>query len=481
MGQISIKHQAASGMVWTAVERFGSQIVQFIIGIVLARLLLPDDYGLIGMLAIFMAISQTFLDCGFANALIQKKDRDEIDYSTVFYFNLAVALILYGILFFFAPIIADFYNQPILTEITRVYSLTLIVNALSIVQTARLSIDLDFKLQAKASIISILISGTIGIVFAYNGFGVWALVSQGLLSASIRTMILWICGNWMPLAVFSKTSFRSLFSFGSKLLCSSLINTIYQNLSTIIIGKAFQTAELGYFTRANQFARLPSDSATAIIIKVAYPILSRLQDNDQNLVNAYTQLLRPPVFLLYPVLFLLIVLAHPLIECFIGTKWLPCVPLLQILSLGQLWAPLTNINLNLLYVKGRSDLVLKLEFIKKPIAFVLLLGAAFCNVYAVCVALAVYDFIAFAFNCHYTDKFFNFGFRSQFRQILPIIGYSLAMSVLVSSVYFITESPYLQLIAGTIIGIVSYIAMSILFHDRSFQELKIQLLNLIGK
>lgn len=479
--QPSIKRQATTGMIWTAVERFGTQIVQFIIGIVLARLLLPDDYGLIGMLAIFMAISQTFLDSGFANALIQKKDRNDTDYSTVFYFNLIVALLIYGILFICAPFIADFYNQPLLTEITRVYSLTLIVNALSIVQTAMLSIDLDFKLQAKASIISIIISGTIGIVLAYKSFGVWSLVFQGIFSAGIRTLILWVHGNWRPLMVFSKASFLSLFSFGSKLLGSSLINTVYQNLSTIIIGKAFQTTELGYFTRANQFARLPSDSATAIIIKVAYPILSRLQDNDQNLVNAYSQLLRPSVFLLYPVLFLLAVLAHPLIECFIGGKWLPCVPLLQILCFGQLWGPLTNINLNLLYVKGRSDLVLKLEFIKKPIAFTLLIGAAFFNVYAVCAALAVYDFVAFAFNCHYTDKFLKFGFRSQFRQILPIIGYCLIMSTLVCIVYLITDSPWLQLIVGIVIGVISYIAMSILFHDRSFQELKTQLLNLIVK
>lgn len=477
----SIRHQVASGMIWTAIERFGSQIVQFIISIILARLLLPDDYGLIGMLAIFMAISQTFLDSGFANALIQKKDRNDTDYSTVFYFNLVVALLLYGILFLCAPIIADFYNQPQLTEITRVYSLSLVVNALSIVQTAKLSIDLDFKLQAKASIISIIISGTIGIGLAYNGFGVWSLVCQGLFSAGIRTLILWICGSWKPLAVFSKASFRSLFSFGSKLLGSSLINTIYQNLSTIIIGKAFQTTELGYFTRANQFARLPSDSATAIIIKVAYPILSRLQDNDQSLVNAYTQLLRPPVFLLYPVLFLLAVMANPLIECFIGAKWLPCVPLLRILCFGQLWSPLTHINLNLLYVKGRSDLVLKLEIIKKPIAFTLLIVAAFFNVYAVCVALAIYDFIAFSFNCHFTGKFLKFGFRSQLRLILPILGYCIAMSLLVYTVYFITEKPWLQLISGTIIGVISYVTISILFHDRSFQELKVQLLDHIKK
>lgn len=481
MAQVSIKRQAASGVIWTAAERFGTQIVQFIIGIVLARLLLPDDYGLIGMLAIFMAISQTFLDSGFGNALIQKKDRDDTDYSTVFYFNLIVALLLYGILFLCAPLIADFYGQPTLTEITRVYSLTLIVNALSIVQTARLSIDLNFRLQAKASIMSIIISGAIGIVLAYNGFGVWALVCQGILSATIRTLILWICGKWMPLAVFSRESFKSLFSFGFKLLGSSLINTVYQNISTIIIGKAFQAVELGYFTRANQFARLPSDSATSIIVKVAYPILSRLQDDDRNLVNAYSQLLRPTVFLLYPVLFLLVMLAPPVIECFIGDKWLPCVPLLQILCLGQLWAPLTHINLNLLYVKGRSDLVLKLEFIKKPIAFTLLIVAAFYNVYVVCVALAIYDFIAFTFNCYYTNKFLKFGFRSQLRQILPILGYCLVMSALVGIVYFIIENIWLQLTVGSVTGIVSYIAVSMLFHDRSFLELKTHLLNFMRK
>lgn len=479
--QPSIKHQAATGMIWTAAERFGTQIVQFVIGIVLARLLLPDDYGLIGMLAIFIAISQTFLDSGFANALIQKKGCDDRDFSTVFYFNLIVAILLYGILYLCAPFIANFYNQPSLVAITRVYTITLIVNGLSIVQTARLSIELNFKLQAKASIIAVMLSGIIGIILAYNGWGVWALVFQGIASSGIRTFILWIFGNWMPLFDFSKESFNSLFSFGSKLLGSSLINTIYQNLSTIIIGKAFQVTELGYFTRANQFARLPSDSATSIIIKVAYPVLSRLQDKDEELVSAYSQLLRTPVYILYPVLSLLIVLAHPIIYCTIGEKWLPCTILLQIICLGQIWAPLTHINLNLLYVKGRSDLVLKLELIKKPIAFALLIGAAFFNIYAVCIALAIYDFIAFVFNCHYTARFLNYGFTCQIKQILPIVGYCAVMSSLVCFVYIFTENPWLQLNAGLIIGLSSYIVISYMTNDKSLIEIKKLLQNLIHK
>lgn len=458
-------------MLWTGIERLGTRFIQFIIEILIARILLPSDYGLIGMLAIFMGIAQTFIDSGFANALIQKKDRNNKDYSTVFYFSIIVSIIIYIILFFSAPLIADFYNQPLLTSITRVYMWTLVINGFSISQTAKLTVDLNFKAQAVISIISIIISGIVGIALAFTGFGVWALVWQGITLSFTRTTTIWIASRWVPLLSFSKESFKRLFSFGSKLLASSLINSIYSNISTIVIGKAFKATDLGFFTRAQQFCQLPTQTITNIVVKVNYPILSQLQEDNIKLVESYKTLLRTPVFILYPILFGLAFLAHPLIEVFLGNKWLPSSVLIPILCFGCLWEPLTHINLNLLYVKGKTDLVLKLELIKKPIAFLLLFCAIPIGLKGMCWAISIYSFIAFCFNCHYTGKILNFGFFHQIKSLLPIIAYSLVMSMgIVISTLFV-ESPLPKLIIGTLIGMAIYLSIAVIFKDRSMAQI----------
>ena len=251
----SLKQKTISGVLWSCVERFSVQGIQFVI---MHIILLPSDYGMIGMLAIFIAIAQTLIDSGFSNALIQKKDRSEIDYSTVFYFNIVVGIILYFILFFSSPLIARFYNTPELTGLTRVLALNLFINSLAVVQRAILSIKIDFKTQAKASFSAAIISGIVGIVMAYTGFGVWSLAVQTVLNAFVNTVLLWIFSKWIPLKVFSFESFKKLFAFGSKLLASGLLDTIYRNIYTIVIGKKFASTDLGYFTRADQFAQFPS-------------------------------------------------------------------------------------------------------------------------------------------------------------------------------------------------------------------------------
>lgn len=251
----SLKQKTISGVLWSCVERFSVQGIQFVIMVII---LLPSDYGMIGMLAIFIAIAQTLIDSGFSNALIQKKDRSEIDYSIVFYFNIVVGIILYFILFFSSPLIARFYNTPELTGLTRVLALNLFINSLAVVQRAILSIKIDFKTQAKASFSAAIISGIVGIVMAYTGFGVWSLAVQTVLNAFVNTVLLWIFSKWIPLKVFSFESFKKLFAFGSKLLASGLLDTIYRNIYTIVIGKKFASTDLGYFTRADQFAQFPS-------------------------------------------------------------------------------------------------------------------------------------------------------------------------------------------------------------------------------
>lgn len=253
---------------------------------------MPSDYGMIGMLAIFIAIAQVLIDSGFSNALIQKKDRSEVDYSTVFYFNIVVGLVLYFILFFSSPLIARFYNTPELTGLTRVVALNLFINSLAVVQRAILSIRIDFKTQAKASFSAAILSGVVGIVMAYSGFGVWSLAIQAVLNAFINTVLLWIFSKWIPLRIFSFDSFKKLFSFGSKLLASGLLDTTYRNIYTIVIGKKFASTDLAYFTRADQFAQFPSSNLTSIIQRVTFPVLSEIQDDKERLAHCLPEIFK---------------------------------------------------------------------------------------------------------------------------------------------------------------------------------------------
>lgn len=465
------KQKVSSGFKWSSAKSLITQVLQFFISIVIARQLLPSDYGVLGMLAIFMGISQTFLDSGFGSALIQKKEVTQTDYTTAFYFNVGVAVCLYATLFLCAPLIADFYFQPILVPVTRVYMLTLILNALNIVQFARLSRELDFRTNAIISIIGLIVSGAVGIIMAYGGYGVWALVWQGMASAIVFTVLLWVKGHWFPSFTFSKASFRSLFGFGSKILGSSLINSIYNNISTLIIGKAFHAADLGYFTRAKNFASLPGSTITGIVLGVNYPVLSRYQDDNKQLLENYKVLMRLPIFILYPILFGMAALSYPMIEVFIGDKWLASVPMLIILCGGYLWSPLTSINLNLLYVKGRTDLVLQLELIKKPIAFLMLFCAIPFGMYGMCLSVALYEFVAFCFNCYYTGKILDYGLLKQIKEIIPIMGYSFIMTISVVIATVFIASPILKLIVGVFVGATVYYLAARVAHDPTLLSL----------
>ena len=477
MKESDIKGKAVSGMAWTGIERLATQAIQFIIGIIIARILMPSDYGVVGMLAIFIAIAQTFLDSGFASALIQKKDRTDVDYSTVFYFNIVVALVLYAGFYISAPWIASFYNMPVLNEVTRVTTLSLIISGLTIVQQAKLTIDLRFQHLALASIISVSVSGACGIFMAYNGFGVWALVYQGLISAASRTSILWLSSKWRPGFVFSVSSFKRLFSFGSKLLCSGMINTIYGNLYTLVIGKAFNAAEVGFYNRANQFATLPSATITQMVVNVNFPILSQMQDDNERLVKTYRKLLCAPLFILTPVLLGIAAVGYPLVEIILGQKWLPCVPYLQILCVGCLFNPLTHINLNLLYVKGRSDLVLKLELIKKPIGFLILFASIPFGIWWMCFGSALYNFIAFVFNCYYTKTLLNYGFFMQMRELANIFIGGIIMWLVVTAVMMPFSDVSLKLLIGILGGVLSYTLYAMITKEQSYKEIKDIIIN----
>ena len=467
-----INNKALIGMSWAALERLISQLIQLTISIVLARLLLPSDYGIIGMLAIFMAISQTLMDSGFANALIQKKDRCDIDYYTAFYFNIIVGIILYLLIYLLAPWIAEFYHMPILKNVTRVYTLSLVINSLSIVQAVKFQIELRFKELALISISTVFFAGIIGVILAYNGFGVWALVLQAILSSLFRTLFLWYFAHWTPKFVISFESFNKMFSFGSKLLCSSLISTIYNNIYTLIIGKKFSSADVGFYNRGSNFAYLPTSTITGVIISVNYPILAKLQDNDKALIETYTQLLQAPLFILYPILVGLATLGNSFISILIGDKWLPCVGIMQILCVGYFFNPLTHLNLNLLYVKGRSDIVLKLEILKKPIAFAILLLTIPLGLKWMVIGQACYEFIAYIFNCHYTGKILNYGFIEQIKKIIPIIfrAYTMGAIIMITSPLF--ETDIYKLSGGIFIGILSYGILCHMMKDSTYIAIK---------
>lgn len=468
----SLKKQAIKGIVWSAVERFSVQGVTFVVQIVLARLLTPDDFGIIGMLAIFLQIAQVFIDSGFANALINKQDCTDADFSTVFYYNLGVAIILYLILYIAAPFISAFYNIPLLVPVLRVQSLMLIINALSIIQKTILVKRIDFKSQSKATLISSTLSGLVGIFLAYKGLGVWALVAQQLLNSVLLLFLYLSIVRWIPQLLFSSESFRFVFNYGSKLLVSSIISVAYRNIYTIVIGKRFSSYELGLYTRAENFALFPSNNISNIISRAAFPVLSRVQNDDAQLIRFYKKLISYSSFIIFPLMAGLIAVAKPFIIVVLTDKWVDSVVLMQILCVSWMFDHLCNLNLNLLYVKGRTDLVLRLEVIKKILAIIILILSLPFGLIGMCWGLVIYTFVAVFINTFYTKKLFGYGWLQQLTDYIPYLVASGIMLIVVCISISQIESPLYQLLVGIIVGILIYTIISIIFFKNQLPELK---------
>lgn len=467
----SLKSKTVKGVVWSSIERFSTQGVQFLIMIIMARLLTPKDYGLIGMLAIFLAVAQSLIDSGFSQALIRKQDRTDVDNSTVFYFNIVVSSALYLILFIAAPFVADFYNQPELTSVMRVVCLGVILNSLAVVQRALLTVRIDFKTQAKASLSAAVISGCIGIVLAYCGFGVWSLVVQQLLNLSVNTLLLWIFSKWRPIAVFSWKSFHELFAFGSKLLASGLLDTLYRNIYPIVIGKLFSASSLGHYTRAQQFSEFPSSNVTGIIQRVTYPILCGIQDETERLETVYRKFLKLSAFIIFPLMIGMSAVARPFIDIVLGTQWGFCGQLLQIICFAMMWYPIHAINLNLLQVKGRSDLFLRLEIIKKILGITVLCITAPFGLVVMCYGQIFNSIVALVINTYYTGKLINVGFIMQMKDLLPTILLSLIMFGAILLVNGFIEANMYRLVIGVLVGIIVYVSGSYIFKFKELQTL----------
>lgn len=469
----------ANGVVWSAVDRFSAQGMQFLLGLIIARMLLPSDYGLIAMLAIFMAISQTFIDSGFGYALIQKKERQEVDFSTVFYFNIAIAVIIYGGLFFTAPYIAAFYHTPQLTVIARVIGFTLIINSFGIVQQARIAIHLDFKKLAIASLSGVTIGGAVGIIMAYMGYGVWALVAQELLRNIIRVAVIWLFSKWSPSLCFSFQSFRGLFSFGSKLLLSTLLHTVYTNIYSLIIGKKYNSSELGFYSRAYNFANVPSANFTTVIDRAIYPVLCRYQDDKEQMNVLFLKYMKMACYLIFPMMISLAAVAEPLIRFVLTDVWLDAVPLLQILAIAFMWDPVMRINHSVINAMGRSDYFLFAEVLKKLIGIVILVTTIPFGIKIMCTGLIVYSFADMAIIIFFNQKLTGLGWGKQAKELFPILLLSLCQGVLMYAiVYWLGEQhPFLQLIAAGTAGGLFYWMVSKVFR---FNELNI-LLSILRK
>ena len=470
MSQESLKHKTLRGTVWSTIERFSVQGISFIVMILMARVLTPDDYGLVGMLTVFIAVSQSLVDSGFSQALIRKQDRTEVDNSTVFFFNIAVGILLYFILFFIAPLIARFYDQPILTPLTRVIGLSVFLNSLVVVQRALLTVEIDFKTQAKASLTAAIVSGVIGISMTYTGFGVWSIVAYQLSNLAINVIMLWLFSKWRPIKIFSKQSFKSLFSFGSKLALSGIINTIYNNLYLLIIGKVFKASDLGFYTRAQQFADFPSSNVSGIIQRVTFPVLCTIQNDDDRLRDVYRRFLRLSAFIVFPLMIGLAAVAKPLIIIVLKEQWVFSATLLSIICLAMMWYPIHSINLNLLQVKGRSDLFLKLEIIKKIVGVTILCVTVPLGLIAMCWGSVFGGIIGLIINTHYTGKLIQVGFFTQMRDLIPTLLYSFSMGALVWVIVSILSSVWLQLTVGIAVGVIYFLAITKLTNSADLRE-----------
>lgn len=431
---MSLKQQTISGLTWSFIDSFFGQGIQFIVGIILARILSPREFGFIGMITIFIAISQSFVDSGFRQALIRKQNCSQDDYSTVFYFNIIVGVFFYLLLFSIAGPISRFYHEPLLKELIRVLGLSLIINSFSIIHSVILTKRIDFKLQAKISVIASFISGAISVYLAFKGMGVWSLVALTLIKYFINSILLWFWNNWRPIWAFSKNSFDELFSFGSKLLISGLINTIYNNIYYLIIGKFYSALNLGYYTRADQFRMLPAQNLQNIIERVSYPVLSSIQNDVVQLKKAYRKIIKDTMLITFVIMIGMAAIAKPMIYVLIGSKWEPSIIYLQMLCFVSAFYPLNALNLNMLQVLGRSDLFLRLEIIKKCLAVPIIVIGVLWGIKMMIIGMMVNSLVAYYLNSYWSGRFINYPMKQQINDILPSFMLSLCMGI---CVYFL--------------------------------------------
>jgi len=450
----------ARSFFWNLSENLITQVIQFSIGIIMARILMPSDYGLIGILYVYTAICATVTNGGFSAALIQNPERDESDYSTVFFFNMVVSVALALLLCALSPLIASFYHQPLLEGLTKVMALPMVINAFNLVQRTRLTIQLNFGLLAKIGVTAALVQGATGVAMAYNGFGVWSIAWAQVAGALTSCLLCWILSGWKPSRGFSSAAFKRMFGYGSKLLTSSLIDTVWNNIYPLIIGKFYTPASLGYFTRAHGYATLPSATITDVVSRVTFPILSEMQHDKEQLQKSYNQMLLLTAFFMFPLMIGIATLAEPLIRLMLTDKWIPCVPYLQILCVTMMLYPVHALNLTLLKVIGRSDLFLRLELWKKSLGIIVLIVTLPLGIEAMCWGMLFLSVISLFFNTHYTGKYLQLGIFQQIKFCLPILAMTSLAAFCAFGITKLFSSTWVQLICGGLVGAVTYYLFS---------------------
>ncbi|MGD0812274.1 MAG: lipopolysaccharide biosynthesis protein [Verrucomicrobiota bacterium] len=428
---MSIKHKAVNAVIWSGLERLSGQLIRFAIGVILARLLVPAEFGLIGMLGIFIGVAQVFVNCGFGEGLIQKQNATHRDECSVFYFNIAFGVFAGCLLYVAAPWIANFYRQPILTSLARLMALDVVINSFGIVQTMLLNKEIDFKTQLKVSVVSTVISGGIAVGMALQGFGVLSLAFQALIGDVLRVILLWAWHDWRPSAAFSFSSLRELLPYGSRLFASNLLNNIFTEIYSLVIGRIYTPAALGLFTRAKQMQQLPVDNLCSIVGRVSFPIFASVQQDKTVLKRGVRKAARGLVMINFPAMIGLAVTARPLVLVLLTKKWEACVPYIQLLCVGGALYPLSLIHLNALAAQGRSDLFLRLEIIKKMFVVAAVALSFRHGVKGLLIGDIVVSIISCYLNSYYSIRLIGYSWEEQILDLLPYLGISALMGVCV--------------------------------------------------
>ena len=459
---------AIRSFLWKLLERISVQVVQFAITIVLARLLLPKEYGIIALIMVFVNICQVIVDGGFNTALIQKKDADDIDFSTIFYFSILMALAVYAVLYFVSPFIADFYSQQNLIPVIRVLSLILILNSINSIQNAYVSRNLLFRKMFMCSFCSVLISGGAGILMAYHGYGVWALVTQMLVAQIIQTIIMWVVLGWRPKRVFSFERLKGLLNYGWMIFTTNIIVTVFVNIRKLIVGKFYTPDSLAYFERGDQFPNLIMANIHSSIQSVMFPIFSIEQDNRQRIKSMLRRATKTSCFLIYPLMMLLIVSAKPLVLFLLTDKWLPVVPFMQIFCVANFFRPITIPNLEAIKALGYSDIFLKLEIIKKIVDVTFLITAVFYGIYAIAWSIVLFNFVCIFINLYPNKRLLDYGISEQIKDALPTLLLTLMMGVIVYWIQFLQIHLFLILILQFTLGALVYILLCFITKEESY-------------
>ena len=471
----NLKQQTKKGLYWSFFNQFSNYGMQFCVGIVMARLLSPSDYGITALPGVFLAIAAVFQDSGMAGALIRKPEIEEKDYSTLFLYSIGMGIVMYAALFFASPYIASYFETPVLIPLVRVTALTFLWGPITTVQYVFLKRKLDFKTPTKISIATKIFSAIVGITMAYMGYGLWALVISGVLSGFLNLILIVWAVRWYPRTGWSNESFKYLWGYGNKMLASSLLETAYSNITPLFVAKYYSPADLGVYNRARNYAIMPSQNVTGVIQNVTFPVLSKMQDDDESLARNYRRMLKTTAFVVFPLMMLLAGLARPLILTMITAKWEACIILLQLLCFSLMWYPIHSINLNLLQVKGRTDLFFRLEVIKKIIGLSILVVTLPLGLVVFCIGGIISSLVCLAVNTYYTGKLINVGYLKQMRDLFPTLLLSLVLFGVILVINQFISNYLLQILVGGTIGSLVYLGGAFLFKFDELNDVKYML------